>query len=619
MIYDGECGFCLFWIRRWERLSAGLVDYVPFQDPRVVREFPELPREDCESSVQLVEPDGQVYSGAEAALRVLGVRPRYDFLLENYYHWPFVSKSAEWAYAFVARNRRVFSFLTRLAWGKEVAPPTYRLVRSIFLRAFGLIYLGAFVSLWVQVIGLIGEHGVIPAHLTLAALQQEANKEHAGLRLYHALPTFSWFGASDNSLKLQCAAGAMLSILLIIGIAPAPCLFLLWAVYLSLATVCREFLSFQWDYLLLEAGWLAIFFAPLQIRPRWSAAAPPSRIVLWLLRFLLFRLMFESGCVKLLSHDASWRELTALNFHYETQPLPTWVGWYAHQLPASIQKFSVIVMFGTELVIPFLIFAPRRPRQFASFALIGLQVLIFATGNYCFFNLLTIALCFLLFDDAFLQKFMPARRWPLFPAEDVTPKGMGWPRLVTLPLLCLVLLISALQLSSILGMRTPWPRPLIEVYRGIEPFRSLNTYGLFTVMTTNRPEIVIEGSNDGQEWRAYEFKYKPGDVNRRPGFVAPHQPRLDWQMWFAALGRYERNPWLINFSVRLLEGAPEVLSLLDRNPFPTGPPRYVRAIVYEYQFSDFALRRKTGDWWRRELKGPYMPVLSLRRPDEIRN
>ncbi len=612
MIYDGDCDFCKFWIQRWQHTTGDQVDYLPFQDGRIAAQFSELPRENCESAVQLIEPDGEVYSAAEAALRGLAVGHHHYWLLDFYYDWPFVANLAEWGYAFVASHRRFFSVLTRLAWGAEVAPLTHQLVRWVFLRGLGLIYLAAFVSLWVQIVGLVGTRGVLPARPTLEALRQQATVEKVGLNLYHVVPTLCWFGASDNTLRFQCAAGSLLAVLVIIGIAPAPCLFLLWAIYLSLATVCREFLSFQWDYLLLEVGWLSVFLAPLQLLPRSSGAAPPSKIILWLLRWLLFRLMFESGWVKLLSNDVSWHALTALNFHYETQPLPTWIGWYAHQLPAWVQKTSTVIMFAIELVIPFLIFTPRRPRQFGSMVLIAFQAAIFLTGNYCFFNLLTIALCLLLFDDVAFRKLVPAK-WRLgSPVVAQGPKMLHWPRQVTVPLLCLTVVISMMQFSGIFRMRAPWPRTLVEVYEWIAPFRSLNTYGLFAVMTTNRPEIIVEGSMDGQTWLAYEFKYKPGDVNRRPAFVAPHQPRLDWQMWFAALSRYEQNPWLLNFCARLLEGSPEVLALLQRNPFPHRPPRYIRAVVYDYHFTSFTTRQKTGAWWRREFKGLYMPVVSLR-------
>jgi hypothetical protein len=400
--------------------------------------------------------------------------------------------------------------------------------------------------------------------------------------------------------------------------------------------VCGEFLGFQWDNLLLETGLLAILFAPPQLLPGLRRAAPPSRLVLWLLRWLLFRLMFESGLVKLVSGDESWWKLRALTFHYQTQPLPTWIGWYFHQLSPGVHAGCAAFMFLIELAVPFLIFTPRRPRAIGCSLLILLQVVIFLTGNYCFFNLLTLALCLLLLDDTMLLKLFPAK-WRgrignLAPAAGTPASGpaqpeisaapleslphakplRGWPLWLTIPLAVIVMLLSVPQLFFQAGLLRSWPPGLEKVAAWAEPFRSVNPYGLFAVMTTTRLEIIIEGSNDGQSWLPYEFKYKPGDVTQRPQFVAPHQPRLDWQMWFAALGTYRENPWLVNFCVRLLQNSPAVLGLLEHNPFPRAPPKYIRAGVYEYHFTNFEERRATGAWWRREFKGEYLPVISLK-------
>jgi predicted DCC family thiol-disulfide oxidoreductase YuxK len=632
MIYDGECNFCSLWIHRWQLTTGDRLDFLPFQDPSVAARFPEVPRGQFENAVQLIETNGTVYGGAEAVFRALAHNPREGWLFDWYEHSSAFAHTSEWGYRLVARHRGFFSALTRLGWGRHIEPPTQNLVRWVFLRSLGLIYLIAFVSLWVQIIGLVGSNGILPANSAMESMRQGADAQHLGLGRYHLVPTLCWFKTSDGFLRFQCAAGATLAVLLVVGVAPAPCLFLLWLIYLSLATVCREFLSFQWDNLLLETGFLAIFMAPLQLWPRISRAAPPSRLVLWLLRWLLFKLMFQSGCVKLLSHDPIWRNLTALTFHYETQPLPTWIGWYAHQLPVWAQKASAATMFGIELFVPFLIFAPRRLRHLACLVLVGFQALIFLTGNYCFFNLLTVALCLLLLDDAALKAVVPARlSASLFPGgrassraqaslgngarEDARPPGWRWPVQMTVPLAAIAVVTSLMQFAIMFRAPVPWPRPLLAVYGWLEPFRTFNHYGLFAVMTASRLEITIEGSDDGLIWRAYEFKYKPGDVKRRPGFVEPHQPRLDWQTWFAALGTYRHNPWLADFCVRLLQGSPPVLSLLERNPFPNASPHYVRAVVYDYHFTDLATRRKTGAWWRRQEQGAYLPALSL---DEVK-
>jgi predicted DCC family thiol-disulfide oxidoreductase YuxK/uncharacterized membrane protein YphA (DoxX/SURF4 family) len=620
MVYDGNCNFCKFWIVRWQQTTADRVDYIASQDARVAEQFPELPRDRLDAAVQLIETDGVVFDGAEAVFRSLSYNPRLRWPLWFYRRVPGIARVTETAYEFVATRRTFFSSLTRLLYGLDAATPGHALVRWVFMRCLGLIYLCAFLSLGTQIMGLIGHDGILPAAQLMQSARTQFDQTGVGLARYQILPTLCWFNAGDKFLRFLCGAGMALSILVVFDIAPAPCLFLLWLVYLSLATVCREFLGFQWDNLLLETGLLAIFFAPPQLLPGRRRAAPPSRLILWLLRWLLFRLMFESGLVKLMSGDESWSKLRALNFHYETQPLPTWIGWYAHQLPHGIQATCVVIMFAIELLVPFLIFAPRRPRFVGFLFLVLLQVIIFLTGNYCFFNLLTLALCLLLLDDAMLLKLVPAKWRARILQKERPPSATlpgnkprrGWPLWLTVPFALIIFLISVPQVFYQAGLLRSLPPGLATVAEWTEPFRSVNPYGLFAVMTATRPEIIIEGSNDGQNWLPYEFKYKVGDVTRRPRFVAPHQPRLDWQMWFAALGGYRQNPWLVNFCIRLLQGSPEVIALLEHNPFPDAPPKYIRAEVYEYHFTSFQERRATGAWWRREFKGEYLPVISLR-------
>jgi len=467
-------------------------------------------------------------------------------------------------------------------------------VRRLFLRVLGVVYLIAFVSLGVQVEGLVGSRGILPVAPFL-----EWVKGQVGARGYWLLPTLAWFDASDGFLRFLCFGGAALALLVVLELAPAPALFLCWAFYLSLVSVGQIFLGYQWDSLLLETGLLAVFLAPLGLRPR--PGAPPSPIALWLLRFLLFRLMFGSGAVKLLSGDETWRQLSALRFHYETQPLPTPLAWWAHQLPPWFQAFSTVLMFAVELVAPFFVFAPRRLRLAACGAFLGLQALIAATGNYTFFNLLAVALALLLLDDAALPK----------PRKEPAPAaGLAWPRFVLWPVAGVLGLVSLAEIAGTFGLGLG---PISSLDRALGPLRSVNSYGLFAVMTTSRPEIEVEGSDDGVTWRAYAFRWKAGDLERPPGFVAPHQPRLDWQMWFAALGNCQGNPWFVRFLERLLEGSPPVLGLLAQNPFPDHPPRFVRARCWDYRFTTRAERAATRHWWRREAKGLYCPVLSLRQ------
>jgi hypothetical protein len=388
---------------------------------------------------------------------------------------------------------------------------------------------------------------------------------------------------------------------------------LLWLIYLSLSAIGREFLSFQWDVLLLETGFLGIFFAPRQLLPRPSREAPPSRLVIWLFRWLLFRLMIESGCVKLLSGDAMWNKLTALSVHYQTQPLPTWIGWYAHQLPMWVQKISCLGMFFIELVVPFFFFAPRRLRFWAGGLTALLQILILLTGNYTFFNWLTLALCLLLLDDFTLARFVPRNFLQRFTHHESRITNHGWlvlRRVATISLAMVILAMSSLQLVTMFGVRSTLLNPLASAHNWLSSFRSVNRYGLFAVMTPMRPEIIVEGSNDGINWLPYEFKYKPGDLKQRPTFVAPHQPRLDWQMWFAALGTWRENPWFVSFVVRLQQNSPATLALLKKNPFPNAPPRYIRAMLYEYRFTNFAERKRTGAWWTFIPIGEYLPPIS---------
>ncbi len=504
----------------------------------------------------------------------------------------------------------------RLDRGLDRLAGRYRLAGWLFLRLLGAVYLVAFASLWVQVDGLLGSRGILPAVRYLATATRMLGPER-----YRLLPTLFWLGSGDGALHAACAAGVVLSLLVLAGVVEVPALAGLWVLYLSLVTVGRDFLSFQWDALLLETGALAVFLP----RPSWRArrtplarARPPRPLALLLLWWLLFRLMFSSGAVKLASGDAAWRSLDALKYHYQTQPLPSWIGWFADQLPGGFQVASAVVMFVIELVVPWLILGTRRSRRIAFVPLVALQLLIAATGNYGFFNLLTVALCLLLLDDAVWSRL---GRWGrrlagrLGPPEDgAAPGRRAWGRWVAAPFVAVVLLVSLVEVTGATGLPSPWPRPVYALRRAISPLRSVNGYGLFAVMTTERPEIVVEGSDDGTTWRAYGFRWKPGPLDRRPRFCEPHMPRLDWQMWFAALGgNPARDPWFVAFLTRLAEGSPPVLGLLAENPFPDAPPRFLRARLYDYRFTDLETLRNTGRWWRREDLGPYLQAVTTER------
>ena len=595
LVYDGDCRFCKLWIARWREITAGLIDYEPFQE--VAARFPEIAPKEFEEAVKLIEPDGRVFSGAEAVYRSLGKGSR-GFWRWSYERVPGFAPLSNSVYAFIARHRELAHTVTTLLWGKDVRRPTYFNARSWFLRMLGAIYLIAFLSLWLQVDGLIGAKGISPLPDFLSAVYAKL-----GGHSYLVLPTLCWLNASNTFLHFLCGAGAVVSALLIAEIAPIICLALLFAFYLSLTIAGQDFLSFQWDILLLETGFLAIFLASWRWWPKRSQRAPLSRPALFLLHFLLFKLMLMSGVVKLTSGDPSWWNLTALDYHYWSQPLPTMPGWWMDQSPEWFKHFSTAFVLVVEIAGAFLLWLPRRLRLLGCGAIVLLQILIGLTGNYAFFNLLTIALCLLLIDDA------------VWPRARLTSKalvaGRNWPIWVPAFVLVVTLPVNAMLLVSAFKPAARWPRSIEAIYGVIEPFRLVDGYGLFRVMTKDRPEIVIEGSADGIDWKPYEFKWKPGALERMPAFVEPHQPRLDWQMWFAALGDVRQNRWFLGLVTRLLENSPDVVALLGKNPFPDQPPRYVRAELYRYRFSTIAERRETGLWWqRKDLRG-YIPSVSL--------
>jgi len=591
IIWDGDCHFCRHWIERWREQTGDAVEYSPSQ--QVAPHFPEIPAEEFQKAVILVLPDGEVHRGAHAVLKALSFAPRRGWLLSWYRSVPGFAAVSDASYRFIASHRAFFSAITRLLWGNDVSRPSYVCTRRIFLRGLGAIYLIAFISLWVQIDGLIGARGILPANHFFTAMRQAY-----GTRAILALPSLCWFNSSNAALHAFCAAGVTASALLVIEWAPMLMLLVCFISYLSLTNAGQAFLSFQWDILLLETGFLAIFFAPAQLTL--ARAGPPSRIALFLLKFLLFKLMFMSGVVKLTSGDDSWWNLTALDYHYWTQPLPTVFAWFADKNPEWLKKASVAFCLFVEIVVPFFLWSPRRVRLIAAALLIVLQLGIAFTGNYCFFNLLTILLALLLLDDRVWQR------------HTVSPR----PVRANIKYAAVVILILILPLNLWLNYtaikpKAEWPRPLAAVARYTQPFYIANGYGLFRVMTKERPEIQVEGSSDGIGWQPYVFKYKPGDVMRAPRWNAPHQPRLDWQMWFAALGGARQEFWFQGFMLRLLQNEPAVTHLLARNPFPGAPPRYVRALLFKYEFTSADERRRTRAWWKRREIGEFFPEVTL--------
>jgi hypothetical protein len=462
---------------------------------------------------------------------------------------------------------------------------SHRGVRRLLLGGMGLCYVAAFLSLAVQVEGLIGARGIVPNAQWFAWVSQRASFADAPSLCFDD-------GCSDATLLLLAWGGALAGALLAAGVVPLASAFVAWCAYLSLSQAGQVFLSYQWDALLLEAGFLALWLAPPDaLAPRSGAwQREPPRVAIWLFRFLLFRLMWGSGLVKLTSGDPSWWNLTALAVHYETQPLPAWTSWWVHQLPLPLHKLSTLATLAVELIVPLGYLAPRRVRLAAAAITAALMLTISATGNYGFFNALTLVLCLSLLDDAAL----PAR-WrstaPALPARRAHVAAAGVAAAALFPL----------GLAAFgLGLRqAPLREPLLAAYRLQHGFQLASPYGLFAVMTTERPEITVEGSRDGVNWTPYALRWKPGDPQRPPRFAGFHMPRLDWQLWFAALDGAEPVAWLRGpFLARLLEGAPEVLELLAGDPFAGSPPRSVRVRLDDYRFTTRAERAATGAWWR---------------------
>lgn len=495
---------------------------------------------------------------------------------------------------------------------------SYVLCRFIVVRGLALCFLIAFLSLTLQIDGLFSSRGILPIKDWLQGAL--VSLEGTGANRLVSFPTVFWFSSSDSFVQGAGIAGILFSLLALIGVMPAFALFVCWFLYLSFVTAGSEFLAYQWDILLLEAGFLVCLWAP------WTMALPflkrntksegmPSLLTLWALRWLLFKLMVMSGLCKLMSGDLTWVNWSALTYHYETQPLPTPLAWIIHSCPLWFHQFSCLLMFGTEIFCPLLIFGNRLCRSIACGALITLQSLILLTGNYTFFNLLSIILCLTLLDDCVWQKVMPTK-WYDSVKNAASPAESDSSILRRLRDLVVLFLVSTVIFSnaSLFLLRSPFDLPSSSriLLAFLQPFHIVSSYGLFAVMTTKRIEIILEGSDDGKVWQPYEFKYKPGDLNRPPPVVAPFQPRLDWQMWFAALSSLQDNQWFVAFVKRVLEGDRSVTRLLEGNPFPDNPPKYLRALSYEYHFSSPQDLLDHGHWWRREYVGVYMPPVSLK-------
>lgn len=501
----------------------------------------------------------------------------------------------------------------------EPADSQYFITRIAFLRALGAIYAVAFLALANQLLPLLGAGGLLPVHLYLDSLTAAADSGSGG---FWSAPSLLWLGSSDSFMSVLAWLGFVLALALACGYASVLLLAVLWILYLSFVNVGQLFYGYGWEILTLEAGFLAIFLCPG--RRGWGSLERnlPDKAVIWLLRWLLYRVMFGAGLIKLRG-DPCWWDLTCLVHHYETQPLPSPLSWYLHQLPAWVHQGGVLFNHAVELVAPLMIFGPRRLRAAGGGLIALFQVLLILSGNLSWLNYLTLILCFTCFDDAHwcqVARGLPSRaraaligwRQQLYELHGSSPRITGRRRLVRYTLLVLIGYLSIDPIANLVASRQ-------VMNTSFDPLHLVNTYGAFGSVGKVRREVVLLGTQDqviseSTEWREYEFSCKPGDPMRRPCVIAPYQHRLDWQIWFAAMSDYRTQPWLVHLVYKLLHGNQAVAGLLEVNPFPSIPPRQIRAELYEYQFTEFG----EEGWWKRRRVGEYLPALRADNPSLLR-
>jgi len=465
----------------------------------------------------------------------------------------------------------------------------YWLTRTVFQRGLALIYLIAFLNAVNQFKPLLGENGLLPAPAWIRTVP------------FRDMPSLFYLAPKDWAFTAAAWAGVALSALALAGISEwysswvsGAVWALLWVLYLSFVNVGQTFYAFGWESILLEAGFYAIFLG--------SRAAAPQMAVILLLRWLCFRVMFGAGLIKLRG-DPCWKDMTCLDYHYETQPMPNPLSWFLYWAPEWTHHAGVWFNHFAELVAPFGYFLPQPVASVAAIVTIVFQASIFASGNLAWLNALTLVLAIPALDGRLLERILPVHPPPLH--QPVLPH-----RVIVGAVTAMVAWMSIRPLRNMLS-------PYQVMNTSYNPLHLVGTYGAFGGITRVRFEVIVEGTDEAvvtasTQWREYEFKGKPGATGRVPPQIAPYHLRLDWLMWFAAMGSYEENPWFVHFMGKLLEGDAATLSLLRSNPFPGAPPRYVRAELYEYHFTSPAERARTGQWWRRELVRPYFPVVSMR-------
>jgi predicted DCC family thiol-disulfide oxidoreductase YuxK len=595
VLWDGECGFCRRWIDHWKDRVPDEVGFVPFQDVAGARLHEwGIDEVDLEEAMHFVDANGRTFRGAEAVFELLrGAEDlRYRVAAALYRHVEAFRLLADAAYRFVANRRVLAARVTRALWGQPQRS-TYQFARWLFIRLLAVSAFVAFWSMWQQIDGLLGSNGILPAAEYMDRATAYAD-QHAltTWERYEELPTLFWRSTSDAFLRGVCVSGMIGSGILFVGFVPRLVIPLLWFLYLSIMSVGQVFLGYQWDALLLEAllvGWFVAPWNPFPRVERPHRVSIAGRTLVWL---LLFKLMFLSGWVKIRA-DEAWRSLQAMDYHFWTQPIPNAVAWYADRAPELVKSAAVAFTLFAELLVPFLIFAPRRFRHTGALTVIALQLGIGLTGTYGFFNILTIALCVLLFDDGFVEWATRGR----FTVTGVA-SGNRW-RLAAQT--ASVLVVGALVLLPMLGSLG---FAKARVPDSLRSFRTFNSYGLFARMTRERPEIGVEVSRDGTTWTPLDFRWKPTRVDEPLRPTTFHMPRLDWQMWFAALGNCRQNVWFHAFLQRLMQGSAPVGRLLEDYDADRTPPAFVRTPFYRYEFGE-------GRWWTRRRTGTYCPTLTL--------
>ena len=612
LFYDAESQLNRARVARWNRMTIHEVMYVPYDDSHGIlpETFGAPPKPSEDTAFHLVEEDGKIYTNGDAVARLWKYTPR------EYWKYDLIQRVSGWKaahdvwYARTAKQRLHFDRLHWIFNGLDEDAPTYYATRWMFLRMMGLIYAIAFASFWWQAMALIGSEGVAPATYFAEGMRSALDFEDNPIVAFMQFPTVFLIASNDMAIHVVCGIGLMGGVWLMIGFVPQLAALACWLSYLSVLLVSQKFLGYQWDTLLLEVGFLTIFFAPLALFPRGEQDSVPSTAILWLLRILCARLMWTSGLSKL--GGPTWMDLSALSYHFETQPIPHFLSWHVHHFPGDVLSIFVVIMFIIELVLPLFVVAPRRLRAFAGRGFILLMILIMATGNYGFFNLLTIALAVTLFDDAHAKKWFASTAFARVTAPQVR-KLPPWPRY---GVVALVIIATVPLQAYYLGFRIAPPivRPLQGYVHALYPWHLASSYGLFARMTTTRPEIIIEGSNDGTNWEPYEFQFKPGALDQAPRWAQPHMPRIDWQLWFEAL-HAERGggpePWFQNLCVALMRGDESVLAQIRENPFEGKPPRYIRARLFQYQFSSREELNEKDLWWTREEVGTYLSPVEL--------